>query len=186
MSFTTNDFCVGFFLKAWEDGLIQFPPTAKVLEIGAAEGSDWIDQLGCTDVTGIDIRKPSNGRSIIVGDVMTTRAFEPESFDVAVAISTLEHIGLGAYGDPCDPDGDRITVARVGKWLKPGGVFYFDVPYRPDGPYKEHTNYRAYDKPNLEKRLLTASPVLVPKHAVVMEASHPDAPYIAVVMRKAA
>lgn len=50
------------------------------------------------------------------------------AYDVAVSISTLEHIGMGHYGDEIDSAGDRRCVTAVLKALKPGGSFLVTVP----------------------------------------------------------
>ncbi|MGC2204962.1 MAG: DUF268 domain-containing protein [Thermoplasmata archaeon] len=51
-----------------------------------------------------------------------------ERYDAAVSISTLEHIGMGHYGDTCDPLGDRRSIEAVRAALKPGGRFLVTVP----------------------------------------------------------
>ena len=40
----------------------------------------------------------------------------------------LEHIGLGRYGDPVDPDGSRKAAAELARVLSPGGKLYLTVP----------------------------------------------------------
>ncbi len=35
-----------------------------------------------------------------------------EKFDIMVSFSSLEHSGLGRYGDELNPWGDLITMAR--------------------------------------------------------------------------
>lgn len=42
--------------------------------------------------------------------------------------SSLEHSGLGRYGDALNPDGDREAVEEAWCMLKPGGYFIFAVP----------------------------------------------------------
>ena len=49
----------------------------------------------------------------------------PKEFDVAVSISSLEHDGLGRYGDPIDPEGDLKAIQNIKRLLKPGGLFFF-------------------------------------------------------------
>ena len=44
--------------------------------------------------------------------------------DVAFSFSSLEHDGLGRYGDPLNPDGDLLTIAKVACLLRPGGLFF--------------------------------------------------------------
>ncbi|KAL6738012.1 hypothetical protein Aduo_011608 [Ancylostoma duodenale] len=49
-------------------------------------------------------------------------------FDFAVAFSSIEHSGLGRYGDPIDPIGDLREVWKTACLLKPGGYFYLGLP----------------------------------------------------------
>ena len=42
--------------------------------------------------------------------------------------SSLEHSGLGRYGDAINPDGDKEAVEEAWCMLKPGGYFIFAVP----------------------------------------------------------
>lgn len=41
---------------------------------------------------------------------------------------TLEHVGLGRYGDPMDPDGDLKAAAELNRVLAPGGNVLIAVP----------------------------------------------------------
>jgi hypothetical protein len=41
---------------------------------------------------------------------------------------TVEHIGLGRYGDPIDPEGDIKGIAELKRVLAPGGNLLFVVP----------------------------------------------------------
>jgi hypothetical protein len=52
--------------------------------------------------------------------------------DVAYSFSSLEHDGLGRYGDPLNPFGDFESLARIRCLLRPGGVMFFAVPVGPD------------------------------------------------------
>ena len=47
---------------------------------------------------------------------------------------TLEHIGLGAYGDPEHENGDKLVVKEFGRILKEGGTLLLTVPF--SGQYK--------------------------------------------------
>ena len=104
-------------------------------------------------ITGIDWRAEARPAPTIHGDVLT-HDFSPDSFDAIVGISSFEHIGLGHYdNDPKDVDGDRHCLARVARWLKPGGWVYGDVPYSES--YRVHgTEYRAYDDDAVSSRLI--------------------------------
>lgn len=41
---------------------------------------------------------------------------------------TIEHVGLGRYGDPVDPDGDVRAARELSRVLAPGGDLLFVVP----------------------------------------------------------
>lgn len=49
-------------------------------------------------------------------------------FDVAMSISSLEHDGLGRYGDPLDPDADLKAMQMIYQRLRPGGMLFLAVP----------------------------------------------------------
>jgi hypothetical protein len=53
--------------------------------------------------------------------------FDSMKFDCALSISSYEHDGLGAYGDPLDPDGDLKAMRALKKIVKPGGLLYLNV-----------------------------------------------------------
>lgn len=177
-----HDLCLGFWATVWDAGIVSFPPCAAVLEIGCAE-ADWIgpmlNERPDLNVTAIDWRVAKRCVPTIQGDVLTYE-WPAASFDAIVAVSTLEHIGLGEYEqDPKDEVGDCKAVDRAVTWLKPGGWVYFDVPYRPEGPYTVTDKYRAYDEAALQTRLLR--PGLRVRYRELHRASHPDGPYLSVV-----
>ena len=49
-------------------------------------------------------------------------------FDVIVSWSSLEHSGLGRYGDALNPWGDILAVARAWCVTKPGGKMQLGIP----------------------------------------------------------
>lgn len=49
-------------------------------------------------------------------------------FDWAFTYSSLEHSGLGRYGDSLNPDGDRDAVQQAWCMLKPGGYLFLGLP----------------------------------------------------------
>lgn len=51
-----------------------------------------------------------------------------ELYDVAVSYSSIEHSGLGRYGDPINPNGDLDAMKQVHCLLRPGSKFFFGVP----------------------------------------------------------
>jgi predicted SAM-dependent methyltransferase len=54
---------------------------------------------------------------------------ESIQFDMVVSVSSLEHSGLGRYGDELNPRGDIDAAEEVYCMLKPGGYFLISMPY---------------------------------------------------------
>jgi Caenorhabditis protein of unknown function, DUF268 len=51
-----------------------------------------------------------------------------EQADCVSCLHTLEHIGLGRYGDPIDPEGWKTAVAHLAALVSPGGRLWLAVP----------------------------------------------------------
>jgi hypothetical protein len=56
----------------------------------------------------------------------------PRQFDRILCVSSIEHSGLGRYGDPLDPDGDLKAMAGLRDMLNPAGILYLTVPIGAD------------------------------------------------------
>lgn len=69
----------------------------------------------------VETRTPHEFTKEVLGGM-----FEP--FDFAFTYSSLEHDGLGRYGDVLNPDGDLHTMARLTKIVKPGGFVFLGIP----------------------------------------------------------
>jgi SAM-dependent methyltransferase len=48
--------------------------------------------------------------------------------DSVSALHSIEHFGLGRYGDPVDYNGHVKAIRNITRMLLPGGRFYFSVP----------------------------------------------------------
>lgn len=68
--------------------------------------------------------------------------FADNSIASLSCMHTVEHIGLGRYGDPLDADGDRKAIAELKRVLKPGGHLLFVTPVgRPVIQFNAHRVY---------------------------------------------
>jgi SAM-dependent methyltransferase len=54
--------------------------------------------------------------------------FADASLESVSSLHVLEHIGLGRYGDPLDPDGSERAAVELARVVKPGGRLYLSVP----------------------------------------------------------
>ncbi len=77
--------------------------------------------------------------------------FPSLSIDSLSCMHTIEHIGLGRYGDPLDPVGDHQAMAELQRVLAPGGALIIVVPVgRPRIQFNAH---RIYDPRMIENAM---------------------------------
>lgn len=82
----------------------------------------------------VDIRPmPSEVPNMIYrqGNILSRNLENLGTTDSLSCLHTLEHIGLGRYGDPIDPLGHEIAFRNLTGLVDPGGLFYFSVPLGP-------------------------------------------------------
>ena len=73
---------------------------------------------------------------------LTNLFFKDNSIESLSCMHTIEHVGLGRYGDPLDPDGDIKAIKELKRVLAPGGSLLFVVPVgRPRIEYNAHRVY---------------------------------------------
>lgn len=63
-----------------------------------------------------------------VAGAITALPFQDASICSLSSLHVLEHIGLGRYGDPLDPQGTRKACNEIKRVLSPGGRLYLSVP----------------------------------------------------------
>lgn len=59
---------------------------------------------------------------------LTKLPFADGSVESLSCMHVVEHVGLGRYGDPIDPQGDLKAIAELKRVLRPGGHLLFVVP----------------------------------------------------------
>lgn len=64
----------------------------------------------------------------VVDDATMLNNIEDNSLGSLSALCSLEHFGLGRYGDPIDPEACFRCFAQIQKKMKPGGKVYIAVP----------------------------------------------------------
>lgn len=74
---------------------------------------------------------------------LTNLPFSDNSIKSLSCMHVVEHIGLGRYGDPLDPDGDLKAIMELTRVIPKGGTLLFVVPVgrRPKIYYNAHRVY---------------------------------------------
>jgi hypothetical protein len=130
------------------------PAGARVLDVGGTESTVALSlaSLGYS-VTVIDPRGyPFAHPSLrVVTTTLETWDEPPASYDAIVCLSTIEHIGLGAYNNPRLPgDADRAAMNHLRSLARPGAILALTVPF---GHRSQDDFQRTYDRPALEALL---------------------------------
>lgn len=109
----------------------------KVKEIGAASHTDVSSSLYFSSIVSAfmpvefyDYRPAKlnlSGLSSSPAD-LTKLHFEDNSIKSLSCMHTVEHVGLGRYGDPIDPEGDIQAAKELERVVAKGGSFLFVVP----------------------------------------------------------
>jgi hypothetical protein len=131
-------------------------PPARILDIGSAESTFPLSaaSLGYR-VTALDLRPMPYSHPNLESFAGRFEDWEPpgEPFDAAFLISTIEHVGIGGYGEPAYGKGaagrgaDRGMVESLRELLVPGGLLVITTPYGQD---KLDELERTYDDESLE------------------------------------
>lgn len=137
----------------WVFQNLGLPVGAKVLDFGCSQSpiALHLASLGYR-VVGVDLRPypfTHPNFQFIQGDLLQSQLPDAE-FDGVVAVSTVEHCGLGVYGEATRERGDQRVVAEIARVLHPGGRLLLTVPYGQQG---ETSWYRVYDRVGLSSLL---------------------------------
>lgn|SRR3990167_7094703 len=117
------------FVLQWMRHLRNWQKPVTVLDVGCTESLliyELIHRGYC--VAGVDQRAYQEKPSFPFYQQDITVKSLNQQFDYIIAISTIEHIGLGAYGDSIMNIGDMEAMASLKKNLKPDGCFIITVP----------------------------------------------------------
>ena len=126
---TVNNY---FWQDLWAARLIHRSGVKNHFDIGSRIDG-FIAHLLAMDieVTIIDIREfPEKVEHLhtLLDDATSLRQVEDESIDSMSALCSLEHFGLGRYGDPIDPEACFKCFVEIQKKIKVGGHLYIAVP----------------------------------------------------------
>ncbi len=111
--------------------LLRAQPRQTIVDFGGTESLVPL-QLAALGfkVTMVDIRPSAFKHPNLTQVIADLRKlpFPDSAFDHAYALSTLEHVGVGHYGDEIDPNGDAKCVREAWRVLRDGGYFLLSSP----------------------------------------------------------
>jgi SAM-dependent methyltransferase len=84
-----------------------------------------VDSCTVFEVRSTEIDHPQV--QVRVEDLTYAQDVRPD-FDLVTCLSTIEHVGLGRYGDPLDPWGDVKLAGNLRRLLRPGGIMLLSFP----------------------------------------------------------
>jgi len=106
----------------------------RIAVIGSEQ--PWIEAIaynyGCRNITTIEYNKPNIDHENF--KVISFEEFEnsEETFDYIFSFSSIEHSGLGRYGEEINPDGDLETMDVVKNHLSDNGLIALGIPIGTD------------------------------------------------------
>lgn len=130
---------------------IEKPKNARIVEVPWVEKriqGDRICDIGCGEtkfalylskkgyqVYGIDFSSYNYEKEKYPNfkfyqlDVTEDIPFPENFFDTVIAISTIEHVGLGFYKDPVKKNGDLIAMRQIKRVMKEDGILLLTTEF---------------------------------------------------------
>lgn len=121
-----------FWQDLWAARLIHENAPEKHFDIGSRVDGFIAHLLSFRkEVFLIDIRPlpyEVDGINFVQGDATNLNEIPDESIESLSALCSLEHFGLGRYGDPIDPEACFKAFDAIQRKIKSGGFAYISVP----------------------------------------------------------
>lgn len=125
--------------------LSQLSPSSKILDIGSYRRF-ILGLLAHYRVTTIDVRERKSclsSENVITCDAKNL-SLPDDEFDAVLSLCTLEHLGLGRYGDEIDLDADKKALKEMLRALKPGGYLIFTTEITRAKPFIGFNAHKVY------------------------------------------
>ena len=122
-----------FHLQAFER-YINFIKNKKVAVIGSQ--TPWIEAIlvncGAKQVTTVEYNVPVCTHNVIKTISYSDFCNSSEKYDAIISYSSIEHSGLGRYGDSLNPNGDIETMEQIYRSLNDNGLCFVGFPVGKD------------------------------------------------------
>ena len=125
--------CAYYFLYAFTK-YIHYIRNKNLAIIGSTH--PWIEailvNLGVKSVTTVEYNVPVCNHPIIKTTSYENFCKSSTKYDAIISYSSIEHSGLGRYGDPLNPRGDIEAMSEIYNALIPGGLCFLGIPIGKD------------------------------------------------------
>ena len=124
---------------------------SRILDIGSYRHF-ILGLLASRSVTTLDVQPRAAAcanETVLNGDAKSLPIAD-SSFDAIVSLCTLEHLGLGRYGDPIDLDADRTAFGEMVRVLRPGGLLILSTTITRARPQIAFNAHRIYSHAMIE------------------------------------
>lgn len=121
-----------FWQDLWAAKLISQNNPKRHFDIGSridgfiAHLASFRDGITLIDVRPLDIGIP--GVDFVQANATNLENIEDNSIESLSALCSLEHFGMGRYGDPVSPNAWEDAIKSIVRVLAPGGDCYISVP----------------------------------------------------------
>ena len=128
------------YLGDWALRLLLKSPAWEHVDV--ASQLHWVAAVAAIKkVTFVDIRPAGmdiENLTVIAGSLMKL-PFADRSVESVSCLHVVEHIGLGRYGDPLDPEGTTKAIAELARIVAPQGTLLLALPVgRPQIAFNAH------------------------------------------------
>lgn len=119
-----------FHQDLWAARAIFVSQTEMHVDVGSRLDGFVAHVLPFCRVKYVDLRPlEANVQNLeFVQGSITQLPFANDSVPSLSCLHVIEHIGLGRYGDPVDPQGHQVAARELQRVLAPGGKLYFATP----------------------------------------------------------
>lgn len=119
-----------FFQDLWAARKLKERQVKEHVDVGSRVDGFVAHALAFAKVVYVDIRPLGvdvEGLEFRRGSILEM-PFETGSVSSLSCLHVIEHIGLGRYGDPVDPQGHVAAAKELSRVLAPGGTLLLGVP----------------------------------------------------------
>jgi SAM-dependent methyltransferase len=119
-----------FHQDLWAARHLRARGVTRHVDVGSRIDGFVAHLLPFCEVEYVDIRPlevPVEGLTVRVGSILDL-PYESGSVPSLSCLHVIEHIGLGRYGDPIDPEGHMRSARELARVLAPGGLLLLGTP----------------------------------------------------------